>query len=59
MKDVSMLSISPLDRLLNQNDKADSVLVKVGCVGTGSYKSKEYGFDMTKESVNKITCHNG
>lgn len=52
MKDVSLVSISPLDRLLNQNDKADSVLVRVGCAGTNGKRSAEYGFDMTKDSVN-------
>lgn len=37
-KDVALLSVSPLDRLLNQIDADDNIMVQVGCSGDVTYE---------------------
>ena len=56
------MSISPLDRLLNQRDRNDNIRVKVGCEGgRGSRRSSkdEYDFDLSRERINRLTCFDG
>ena len=51
-----MLSISPLDRLLNQRDRDDEIMVKIGCSASAS---KEHKFVLNRERINKLTCKDG
>jgi len=60
IKLVQFLSISPLDRLLNQRDANDEVDVTVGCKGiNGNFQTNNYSFNLPNTKINKLTCHDG
>jgi hypothetical protein len=55
--DVALISIKPLDRLLNQRDQNDEIAVRVGCFNDGNdYSSKNYDFTLDQASINQETC---
>ena len=54
------MSISPLDRLLNQKARDDEIRVAVSCTSGGSTSgSKDYDLNLKSESVNNIICYDG
>jgi len=56
-KEISFVSISPLDRLLNQATQKDDIIARIACDDDKDQIQKddyEFSFDTTK--VNKITC---
>ena len=59
-KDISFVSISPLDRLLNQATQRDEIIARVGCDNEeGKIQKRDYDFDFSTDHVNKVTCQNG
>ena len=58
-KKVQFLSISPLDRLLNQRGLADEVRVQVSCNSSGGDSVKSYDIELGAEGINMLTCYDG
>ena len=60
-KDVQFMSISPLDRLLNQRALDDEIKVQVSCKSRNgaSRDTKDYDLTMNRDDINKQKCHDG
>jgi hypothetical protein len=66
-KQISLVSISPLDRLLNQATERDEIIVRVGCTkydrtdpvflnDASDLQLDDFDFDFEVDSVNRIHC---
>jgi len=68
-KSISMVSISPLDRLLSQANEKDEIAMRVGCgnaegrivtsTGLLAINHQDWDFDFSIDDVNKIKCQDG
>ena len=62
-KDVQFLSISPLDRLLNQRGLEDDIRVEVSCTGANGQRisnaNSQEAIRMDKSKINRMVCHDG
>jgi len=59
-KEISLVSISPLDRILNQATQRDQIIIRVGCDDDfNKFQRRDYDFDFNTNSINKVTCQNG
>lgn len=49
-----------MDRLLNQKNNDDEIIVRVGCVNDrNTFTPKEYPFTLEYADINKDSCANG
>ena len=56
------MSISPLDRLLNQKDRNDKIRVGMSCrrdETSASSIQKGYDLELTADNINNVVCRDG